>query len=124
MPLPPPRVRGRRLRPTWAWWRVPLIALGIAASVAAKEVGVVVVGLIPLWLWYQRVSTGERLTWPIVSLAVCGLGALVWVWPNVRGQLLVGPPAPDVQHGPLGYAAMQSLAWLNTLRLIVRPDVP
>lgn len=107
------------------WPRVALVAACGALAVLAKETGVVVIGLLPLWLWYRRAWT-PRWWLPLGIWAVGGLAVAyrllhVSAAGVARPWGAVGAYTSDAAHGLMAYAAYQAFALLRLAGLVVWP---
>lgn len=100
----------------WPGWAGVLVASVCAVgAIAAKETGVVVLGLLPLWRWWTRQRWSEAwLAW----LAIVGSASAYAAWHLVPGRFLSTAAAP---HGPFWYLAVQIAAVWRLLALIPWP---
>ncbi len=110
-------------QPLWQWWTPVALAAGIACAILAKEAGIAIVLLVPVW--YRRIG-GVAWTWPVTAAAMGAVSTAWWwgagLWRHLY-YALITVPSPDVsiQQPLLGFVAIQCLALWRMLVLVVLP---
>lgn len=106
--------------------RLIAVTLGGALAVLAKESGVVILALLPLWLWYRQ--TWDR-RW-LIPMGLWLLGGLRVAYTLLHVSARAGAAHPwgaiglytaDAAHSWLGFVAVQSAALWRLLALVVWP---
>ncbi len=106
------------------WGRIGLTMMCGALAVLAKESAIVVIGLLPLWLWF--IERWSPRWW--LPLGVWLTGGLAVVYRLVHVSASAGAAHPwaaiaaytsDAPHGVLTYAAYQALALVRMLGLLI-----
>jgi hypothetical protein len=113
-----------RLTTKATWPRVLLVTVCGALAPWAKESGVIIIGLLPLWLWFSE-RWDRRWLMPLACWASAGL------WITYRLVHVTGPNAPawsaiaqytaPAAHAWSGFVAVQCAALWRLISLIVVP---